>query len=81
MSDRAGRPLLFLDVDGPLLPFGEDPQRAAPGASPGSRLARLTSELGSRLAAPAPGPGTRAGKGLGWDGAQVIYWSGDGTVG
>ncbi|MEU7940127.1 HAD domain-containing protein [Microbispora bryophytorum] len=51
MSDRAGRPLLFLDVDGPLLPFGEDPQRAAPGASAGSRLARLTSEVGTRLAA------------------------------
>jgi hypothetical protein len=43
--------LLFLDVDGPLLPFGEDPQRALRGTTPDSRLARLTSEVGNRLVA------------------------------
>ncbi|MBG0832959.1 hypothetical protein HS041_35240 [Planomonospora sp. ID67723] len=51
MTVHAERPLLFLDVDGPLLPFGEDPQHPPRGTAPDSRLARLTSEVGRRLAA------------------------------
>ncbi|MGR6920230.1 HAD domain-containing protein [[Actinomadura] parvosata] len=51
MTTRAERPLLFLDVDGPLLPFGEDPEREPRGAAPDSRLARLTPMMGARLAA------------------------------
>ncbi|GLX11590.1 hypothetical protein Misp03_85160 [Microbispora sp. NBRC 16548] len=50
MTGRIQHPLLFLDVDGPLLPFGEDPQRAPRGLTPDSRLARLSFEVGSRLA-------------------------------
>jgi hypothetical protein len=42
------RPLLFLDVDGPLLPFGTGQGR---DTAPDSRLARLTSAVGRRLAA------------------------------
>jgi len=43
--------LLFLDVDGPLLPFGEDPQHTRRHATPDSRLSRLSPRLGLRLAA------------------------------
>ncbi|MFI9403734.1 HAD domain-containing protein [Nocardia sp. NPDC052316] len=42
------RPLLFLDVDGPLLPFGISPQSNPP---PHSHSARLRPELGRHLAA------------------------------
>jgi hypothetical protein len=51
MTDHAERPLLFLDVDGTLLPFGQDPQRQPGDAAPDSHLARLSPEVGFRLAA------------------------------
>lgn len=51
MTDHAGRPLLFLDVDGPLLPYGAGPQREVRGTTPDSHLSRLTAEVGRRLAA------------------------------
>lgn len=47
MTDHARRPLLFLDVDGPLLPFGEAPNSEKRSPHP----TRLTSEMGRRLAA------------------------------
>jgi hypothetical protein len=51
MTGHTGRPLLFLDVDGPLLPFGEGPEYEGQNIAPDSRLARLTYEVGRRLAA------------------------------
>lgn len=43
--------MVFLDVDGPLLPFGEDPRREPGYTAPDSRLARLNPQMGLRLAA------------------------------
>lgn len=51
MTGRTERPLLFLDVDGPLLPFGEGPAPEGRDTAPDSHLARLTGEVGRRLAA------------------------------
>lgn len=51
MTGHAERPLLFLDVDGPLLPFGEDPQRTGRRVTPDPRPTRLSHQLGLRLAA------------------------------
>jgi hypothetical protein len=51
VTDYARRPLLFLDVDGPLLPLGGDPQPGPPQAVPAPHLARLRPDTGLRLAA------------------------------
>ncbi|WP_045304937.1 HAD domain-containing protein [Saccharothrix sp. ST-888] len=63
MTGSVQRPLLFLDVDGPLIPFGAAPQRYPHGyptyhSGPESReadsnplLARISPEHGPRLAA------------------------------
>lgn len=54
MALGAGRPLLFLDVDGPLIPFGLPPGEL-PGVAgdddPHPGLARLNPEHGRRLSA------------------------------
>jgi hypothetical protein len=53
MSDDAGLPLLFLDVDGPLVPFGGEPMLESWQEDDGldGYLGRLTHELGARLTA------------------------------
>ncbi|SPT49496.1 HAD domain-containing protein [Actinomadura madurae] len=51
MTGHRERPLLFLDVDGPLLPFGEGPEGERPATTPDTALARLTMDVGRRLAA------------------------------
>ncbi|MEU7802426.1 HAD domain-containing protein [Micromonospora arborensis] len=59
MTGSAGRPLLFLDVDGPLIPFGGTPQQYATcetGTEPRETssnpfLCRINPEHGSRLTA------------------------------
>lgn len=52
MTGHARGPLLFLDVDGPLLPFGAGPQNQPTGSdAASSHLARLDPRIGPRLAA------------------------------
>jgi hypothetical protein len=51
VADNAQRPLLFLDVDGPLLPFGGNPPRGPRQTVAVPHLARLRPDLGLRLAA------------------------------
>ncbi|MCY0941078.1 HAD domain-containing protein [Streptomyces antarcticus] len=48
MTGSAARPLLYLDVDGPLIPFGAGPYPPGDDANP--LLARIDPSLGPRLA-------------------------------
>ncbi|WP_405162006.1 HAD domain-containing protein [Nocardia sp. NBC_01499] len=51
MTAHEGLPLLFLDVDGPLLPFGAGPRPEPPSLTSIGHLARLRPEVGLLLAA------------------------------
>ncbi|WP_279582997.1 HAD domain-containing protein [Fodinicola feengrottensis] len=45
------RPLLFLDVDGPLIPFGAADYPTYPPTDPNPLLSRINPDIGARLAA------------------------------
>lgn len=49
MTGSTARPLLYLDVDGPIIPFGAGPYPPADDANP--LLSRVDPTLGPRLAA------------------------------
>ncbi|MEU1982749.1 HAD domain-containing protein [Nocardia sp. NPDC019395] len=49
MSGPGQQPLLFLDVDGPLLPFGEDPGGEPRNVASNSHFWRLGLEVSRRL--------------------------------
>lgn len=51
MTSAAERPLLFLDVDGPLIPFGSPTVAAVPVDTGNPLLARLDPRVGARLMA------------------------------
>ncbi len=49
VTSAAERPLLFLDVDGPLIPFGSATGAVAPAGAGNPLLARLDPRAGARL--------------------------------